>query len=136
MSAADCPISVIRPDPVDDDKKSDSFVKFKVPIDPNDADGLKSTIQFRKLNSDDPEDILLFFRNYNKLVEDLETPEGEPRFRLFNLVLGPDAQADWATVLKEIDDNFVEACVLFLVSLASSIIIRSLSTVAPISLNL
>jgi len=121
MSAADCPFSVIRPVPVDDDKNYDSFVKFEVPIDPNAADGLKSTIQLRKLNSDNPEDVLLFFRNYNKLVEDLETPEGEPRFRLFNLVLGPDAQADWATVLQEIDDchnqdDFVEACELFLIS--------------------
>ena len=120
MSAEDCPFFIIRHENVDDEsKKQDRFIKFEVPIDPNDADGLKSSIQFHKLNSDDPEDVLLFFRNFNKLVEDTDTAEGEPIFRLFNLVLGPDAQTDWATVLEDIgdgrdQDDFVEACELFL----------------------
>ena len=49
------------------------------------------------------------------MVEDLETPQGEAMFRLFNLVLGPDAQFDGATVLDGIGsdrdrDEFGEAC--------------------------
>jgi len=55
------------------------------------------------------------------LVDDIGTEEGEARFRLFNLVLGPDAQSDWDTVLEEIgegrtQDDFVDVCEAFLVS--------------------
>ena len=123
MSAEDCPFEIIRSD-LSDDKSSDKgnkVIKFEIPIDPNDADGLKSSIQFHKLYSDNPEDVLTHLRNFNKLVEDLDTPEGAPRFRLFNLTLSPDAQVDWATVLEEIgedrgQDEFESAIESFLLS--------------------
>ena len=60
-----------------DDKKSDQFIKFEIPIDPNQPDGLKTIIQFRKLQSDELEDVLVHLRNVNKLVDDLETDECE-----------------------------------------------------------
>ena len=122
MSAEDCPFTLIRQEASDDEKKSaDSFIKFEISIDPGDPDGLKSNMQFLKLNPDDPEDVLSFFRNFNKLVDDLGTAGGEPRFRLFSLVLGPDAESDWNTVLEEIgvdrgQDEFVAAVDLFLLS--------------------
>ena len=122
MSAEDCPFKIHREETQSDNiAKSDRFIKFEVPIDPNEADGIKSSIHFHKLYSDEPEDVLLFYRNYNKLVEDIGTEEGEARFRLFNLVLGPDAQSDWDTVLEEIGegrthDDFVDACEIFLLS--------------------
>jgi len=105
MSASDCPFSIVRPEVGDDDKKADQFIKFEIPIDPNEPEGLKTIIQFRKLESDEPEDVLVHLRNFNKLVDDLETDEGEAHFRLFQLTLGPDAQSDWATVLEEIGDD-------------------------------
>ena len=122
MSVEDYPFTITHQEAPGDKKKSaDSFIKFDIPIDPGDPDGLKSNMQFLKLNSDDPEDVLLFFRNFNKLVNDLETPEGEPRFCLFKLVLGLDAEADWDTVFEEIGDNcgqdkFVAAVDLFFLS--------------------
>ena len=59
MSASDCPFKIIRSvDVDDDDKKSDHFVKFKLPMDSNNANGLKSSIHFLKLDSDEPEDVL------------------------------------------------------------------------------
>ena len=45
MSASDCPFSNVRPENNDDDKKSDQFIKFEIPIDPNEPDGLKTIIQ-------------------------------------------------------------------------------------------
>jgi len=122
MSAEDCPFKIHREETQSDNiGKSDRFIKFEVSIDPNDANGIKSSIHFHKLYSDEPEDVLLFYRNYNKLVDDIRTEEGEARFRLFNLVLGPDAQSDWDTVLEEIgegrtQDDFVDVCEAFLVS--------------------
>jgi len=122
MSAEDCPFKIHREETQSDNiAKSDRFIKFEVPIDPNEPDGIKSSIHFHKLYSDEPEDVLLFYRNYNKLVDDIGTEEGEARFRLFNLVLGPDAQSDWDTVLEEIGegrthDDFVDACETFLLS--------------------
>ena len=102
-------------------KKSDQFIKLEILIDPNEPDGLKTIIQFRKLESYEPEDVLVHLRNFNKLVDDWETDEGEADFRLFQLTLGPDAQSDWATVLEEIGDNrgqdeFLEALDTFLLS--------------------
>ena len=70
MSASDCPFDIIRPENNDDDKKSDQFIKFEIPIDPNEPDGLKTIIQLRKLESDKPEDVLVHLRNFNKLVDD------------------------------------------------------------------
>ena len=51
----------------------------------------------------------------------METDEGDPRFKLFNLVLGLNAQSDWATILEDLrpyrnEDNFVEACELFMLT--------------------
>ena len=116
MSASDCSFDIIRPEYNDDDKKSKQFI-----IDPNEPDGLKTIIQFRKLESDEPEDVLVHLRNFNKLVDDLETDEGEAHFRFFQLTLGPNAQSDWATVLEEIGDNreqdkFLEALDTFFLS--------------------
>ena len=121
MSASDCPFSIVRPENNDDDKKSDQFIKFEIPIDPNEPDGLKTIIHFRKLESDEPEDVLIHLRNFEKLVDDLGTDEGEAHFRLFQLTLGPDAQSDWITVLEEIGDDrgqdeFVQALDTFLLS--------------------
>ena len=42
MSANDCPFSIVRPEISDDDKKADQFIKFEIPIDPNDINGLES----------------------------------------------------------------------------------------------
>jgi len=121
MSASDCSFIIIQPEVNDDDKRSNHFIKFEIPIDPNEPDGLKTTIQFRKLESDEPEDVLVHLRNFDKLVDDLDTDEGEAHFRLFKLILGSDAQSDWATVLDEISDNrgqeeFLEALDTFLLS--------------------
>ena len=76
-----------------------------MPIDPNDVDGLKSSIQFKKLNSDALEDILTHNQCFDALVSDLETNEGEPRFRLFKLCLAPNAQKTWSAVLDEIGND-------------------------------
>jgi len=121
MSASDCPFAIIRPEVNIDDKTFDHFIKFEIPIDPNELDGLKTIIQFRNLESDEPEDVLVHLRNFDKLVDDLDTDEGEAPFRLFKLTLGPDAQSDWATALDEIGDNrgqeeFLEALDTFLLS--------------------
>jgi len=102
MSAEDCPFQLVRLEVDDDTSKSDLYIKFEIPIDPNDADGLKSNVQFRKLNSDDPEDIMTHIQSFDALVSDLDTDEGEPRFRLFKLCLAPNAQKTWASVLDEI----------------------------------
>jgi hypothetical protein len=85
-------------------KKEDRFIRFEIPIDPNDADGLKSNIYFHKLCSNEPEDLLTYLRNFDKLITDLETAEGPKRFQLFNLTLSPDSQNEWATVLEDIGD--------------------------------
>lgn len=121
MSAEDCPFTLIRPETSNEEHKSDSFIKFEIPIDPDDPDGLKSNIQFLKLASDDPEDVLTHFRNFEKLTSDLGTAEGAPMFRLFQLTLSADAEADWNTVLEEIGDDrdpedFMNAKDLFLIS--------------------
>ena len=121
MSASYCPFNIVRAENNDGDKKSDQFIKFEIPIDPNEPDGLKTIIQYRKLESDELEDVLVHLRNFNKLVDDLETDECEAHFRLFQLTLGPDAQSDWATVLEVIGDNrgqdeFLEALAAFLLS--------------------
>lgn len=105
MSAEDCPFKLIRPEVDKDDQKSNLFIKFEVPIDANDPDGLKSNIQFQKLNSDDPEDVMAHIQNFDALVDDLETAEGEPRFRLFRLCLAPNSQKTWVLVLDEIGDD-------------------------------
>ena len=75
-------------------KKDDSYVKFEIPIDPEDPNGLKSTMQFMKLSSDEPEDVLTHLRTFNKLVTDLDTEEGPAMFRLFNLTLTSDIELD------------------------------------------
>ena len=128
MSASYCPFNIVRGENNDGDKKSDQFIKFEIPIDPNEPDGLKPIIQFRKLESDEPEDVLVHLRNFNKLVDDLETDEGEAHFRFFQLTLGPNAQSDWATVLEEIGDNrgqdeFLEALDTFLLSKVDRIVL-------------
>ena len=102
-------------------KKDDSYVKFEIPIDPEDPNGLKSTMQFMKLSSDEPEDVLTHLRTFNKLVTDLDTEEGPAMFRLFNLTLTSDMELDWNTVLEEIGDgreqeDFENAKELFLLS--------------------
>ena len=104
MSAEDCPFQIVRPERSDEDLKSNTYVKFEILIDPNNPDGLKSTVQFLKLNSDHPEDVLNHFCQFDKLVTDTGTAEGEARFRLFSLTLSPDAQSDWNDVLAERGD--------------------------------
>ena len=104
MSAENCPFVIIRAVRSEEDLKSDQFVKFELPIDPDEADGLKSNIQFKKLDSDDPEDVLLHVRNFDKLVTDLGTAEGAPRFRLFSMTLSVDVEEDWSGIISEIDD--------------------------------
>ena len=113
MSASDCQFVIIRPEVNNDDKRFVHFIKFEIPIDPNEPDGLKTIIQFRKIESDEPEDVLVHLRKFDKLAH----------FRLFKLTLGPDTQSDWATVLEEIGDNrgqeeFLEALDTFLLSCA------------------
>ena len=99
MSAENCPFVIIRAARSEEDLKSDQFVKFELPIDPDEADGLKSNIQFKKLDSDDPEDVLLHVRNFDKLVTDLGTAEGAPRFRLFSMTLSVDVEEDWSGII-------------------------------------
>ena len=74
MSAEDCPFELIRPDDDDVDvEKKDSFVSFKMLIDPNDAEGQKTTLNVKKLNSSDPEDVLNHLQTFEHLVEQLDT---------------------------------------------------------------
>jgi len=97
MSAEDCPFQIIRLEVDEDSSQNDSYIKFEIPIDPNDADGLKSNIQFRKLNSDEPEDVLTHIQRFDALVNDL--------FRLFKLCLAPNAQKTWTSVLDDLGDD-------------------------------
>ena len=49
MSAEDCPFKIHREETQSDNiAKSDRFIKFEVPIDPNEADGIKSSIHFHR----------------------------------------------------------------------------------------
>ncbi len=91
MSAEDCPLQLIRPEAGEDYQKGNLCIKFEIPIDPNEPD-VKSNIQFKKLNFDNPEDVMAHVQNFDSLVADLETPEGGPRFRLFRLCLAPNAK--------------------------------------------
>ena len=119
MSAEDCPFQIIRPEIKEDTTKSDSYIKFEVTIDPNNFDGLKSTIQFKKLNCNDPEDIMTHIQCFDALVSDLNTSEGEARFRLFKLCLAPNVQKTWSAVLDEVGNdrdqaNFENSIEIFL----------------------
>ena len=57
MSAEDCPFVVIRKEN-DIDKKDDSYIKFEIPIDPEDPDGLKSTMQLTECELSDAGSVL------------------------------------------------------------------------------
>ena len=101
MSSENCPFKLSRPNGPDDDRSKDRFCMFEIPIDPNDPDGLKSATEVKKLNSDDPEDVLSHILNFDLLVANLGTAEGQPRFRLFEITLGATTATDWNTIRED-----------------------------------
>ena len=105
MLADNCPFELIKPEPVDDTRRKDRFASFEIPIDPNDADGTKLTFEHRKLFSTDPEDILSFIEQFDKLVEDMEIPEGAPRFRIFKSLCAGDPKKKWGVVVTQHAQN-------------------------------
>ena len=82
MSAKDCPFIIIHPDLKDDEEKKDKYASFAIPLDPNNPDGPKSDTKFKKLNSNDSEDILSHIFGFNCLVCQLGNKEGPSIFHM------------------------------------------------------
>ncbi len=112
MSAEKCPFEIEpRKETASETYRKDRYVSFDVPIDPGDEDGLKASHEFRRLDSPDPEDVLVFIETLNSAIETLDVAEGVPRFRLVKSLLAGDPAKQWVIITNTIDvqdqENFV-----------------------------
>jgi hypothetical protein len=115
MSAENCPFEIIRSDEKDvsSEKKKDKYVSFEVKLGDGEDDPTVSQ-EFRRLDSTNPEDVLLFIENFDELVDTLETDEGAPRFKLIKALLAGDPAKKWKTILNEVgarNQNAFEQCI-------------------------
>ena len=94
MTSENCPFFLTKRERSEDDRRKDRFCKFEVPVDPDDPDGLKSTVEIMKLSSDDPEDVLNHIYEFDTLVANTGAGEGAPRFRLFQMTLSSTVNKD------------------------------------------
>jgi hypothetical protein len=119
MSAEKCPFEIEpKKESSSDTYRKDRFVSFDVPIDPDDPDGLKASHEFRRLDSPDPEDVLVFIETLYAAVETLGVADGEPCFRLVKSLLAGDPAKQWVTIKKHLTTlttkikNFLHSCKL------------------------
>ena len=103
MAAENCPFHILKKE-IQDEKKKDQFVSFDYIIDPDNAD-LKTTVKIKKLSSNDVEEILCFFKEFDDLVDELEIGEGPPRFRLIKRLLSGNIKQHWLNKKEEYEDD-------------------------------
>lgn len=106
MSAENCPFEIIREDDKEDtrNRKNDRYVSFEIKIGEED-DAPTVSQEFKKLDSTNPEDVLLFIEHFDDLVDTLETEEGAPRFKLIKALLAGDPAKKWKNILNEVTDR-------------------------------
>ena len=100
MSAERCQFSLV-PDEDDLDDESKNTVSFKVPLDPNDPDGIKSNVKAKKLTKTTAENVLAHEQEFEELKETLGVDDGPPTFRLFDSLLHSTLRRDWRTKKQE-----------------------------------
>ena len=100
MSAERCQLSLI---PYEDDHydESKNTVSFKVPLDPDDPDGIKSNIKAKKLVKTTAENVLVHIQEFNELKETLGIDDGSPTFKLFESLLHSTVRRDWRSKKQE-----------------------------------
>ena len=86
-----------------------------MPLDPNNANGLKVSNKYKKLIHTDAESVLEFIDEYDEIVEDLNIPEGVARFRLLEALIHSNAaKSAWGNIRDlhtENDQPTLELCI-------------------------
>lgn len=85
----------------EDEESPDNTVSFKIPLDPNDPDGIKRTLKVKKLKDTTAENVLTHIQEFNELKETLEMQDGAPSFNLFETLLHNNVRRDWRTKKQE-----------------------------------
>ena len=114
MTSENCPFVLCRQERSDEDSRKDKFCKFQVPVNVADVDGPKIIREFKKLGSDDPEDVLQHLFDFADLVDILGTGQGPPRFRLFGMTLCSSVKNEWDNIRSEYvndDHDTYVACI-------------------------
>ena len=98
MSAENCPFTLKGSDTSIDKIRKKRYVSFLVPLDPDDPDGLKSKEGIKELSNTETEEVLTFLLMFDEKVEDLDIPEGNARFRLFERLLSEKVKREQRTI--------------------------------------
>jgi len=93
MSAENCPLKLIR-ETHNFEREKYLYLELDMPLDPNNANGLKVSNKYKKLIHTDAESILEFIVKYDGIVEDLNIAEGVAKFWLFEALIHSNA-AKW-----------------------------------------
>jgi len=90
MSAENCPLKLIR-ETHNFEREKYHYLELDMPLDPNNANGLKVSNKYKKLIHTDAESILEFIVKYDGIVEDLNIAEGVAKFWLFEALIHSNA---------------------------------------------
>ena len=99
MSAVRCQFSLIPDEDDSDDSKN--TVSFKVPLDPDEPDGIKTNIKAKKLIKITAENVLTHVQEFGELKEALDVDDGPPKFKLFESLLHGTVRRDWRSKKTE-----------------------------------
>ena len=106
MSAERCQFSFI---PDEDNLINDSkdAVSFKIPLDPNDPNGIKPNVRAKKLKKTTAENVLVYMQEFGELKETLDVDDGPLTFNFFGYLLHSTVRRDWRAKKQEnaLDDT-------------------------------
>ena len=102
MSADRCQFSLIPDEDGIDDETKDT-VSFKIPLDLNDSEGIKTNVRAKKLKKTTAEHILVHIQEFEELKETLGVDDGPPTFKLFESLLHSTLRRDWGA--KKIENT-------------------------------